>query len=231
MLSRRRGLQLWPTEWTTSLLDAFRQQMEIRKSLMELENNNMEIQIATSNNLLTITDRRRRKWRVERRKESVNKDESEKDSDSSESPPDTTETQEVAIARENLVALMAEQKKIHKEKALLERRFLELQDQARRLEELLPQRVSSEEQREVLGLLCKVHELECWRGRYLKPRRAQLRGFALWTAHQTLISTLMVNPRPLCYAPSTEGSLLSPKSGLPTAASKQAQMLSPLQPI
>uniref|UniRef100_A0A669AZL8 Kinesin-like protein n=1 Tax=Oreochromis niloticus TaxID=8128 RepID=A0A669AZL8_ORENI len=148
------------------LLDAFRQQMEIRKSLMELENNNMEIQIATSNNLLTITDweqersRRRRKWRAERRKESVNKDESEKDSDSSESPPDTTETQEVAIARENLVALMAEQKKIHKEKALLERRFLELRDQARRLEELLPRRVSSEEQREVLGLLCKVHELE-----------------------------------------------------------------------
>uniref|UniRef100_A0AAX7VUG6 Kinesin-like protein n=1 Tax=Astatotilapia calliptera TaxID=8154 RepID=A0AAX7VUG6_ASTCA len=148
------------------LLDAFRQQMQIRKSLMELENNNMEIQIATSNNLLTITDweqersRRRRKWRAERRKESVNKDESEKDSDSSESPPDTTETQEVAIARENLVALMAEQKKIHKEKALLERRFLELRDQARRLEELLPRRVSSEEQREVLGLLCKVHELE-----------------------------------------------------------------------
>lgn len=38
------------------LLDAFRQQMQIRKSLMELENNNMEIQIATSNNLLTITE-------------------------------------------------------------------------------------------------------------------------------------------------------------------------------
>lgn len=45
-------------------------------------------------------------------------------------------------------------------KALLERRFLELRDRARRLEELLPRRVSSEEQREVLGLLCKVHELE-----------------------------------------------------------------------
>lgn len=43
---------------------------------------------------------------------------------------------------------------------MLERRFLELQDYARRLEELLPRRVSSEEQREVLGLLCKVHELE-----------------------------------------------------------------------
>lgn len=60
--------------------------------------------------------KRRRKWRAERRKESVNKDESEKDSDSSESPPDSTETREVAVARENLVLLMAEQKKIQKQK-------------------------------------------------------------------------------------------------------------------
>uniref|UniRef100_UPI0037E94933 kinesin-like protein KIF19 n=1 Tax=Semicossyphus pulcher TaxID=241346 RepID=UPI0037E94933 len=148
------------------LLDAFRQQMEIRRSLMELENSNMEIQIDTSKHLLTIADweqersRRRRKWRAERRKESVNKDDSEKDSDSPESPPDSTETQQVAMARENLVTLMAEQKRINKQKALLERRFLELRERARRLEELLPRRVSSEEQREVLGLLCKVHELE-----------------------------------------------------------------------
>ncbi|KAK9530126.1 hypothetical protein VZT92_011651 [Zoarces viviparus] len=148
------------------LLDAFRQQMEIRRNLMELENSNMEVQIDTSKHLLTIADweqertRRRRKWRAERRKESVNKDESEKDSDSPESPPDSTETQQVAMARENLVTLMAEQKKIHKQKSLLERRFLELRDRARRLEELLPRRVSSEEQREVLCLLCKVHELE-----------------------------------------------------------------------
>ncbi|XP_041830906.1 kinesin-like protein KIF19 [Melanotaenia boesemani] len=148
------------------LLDAFRQQMEIRRSLMELENSSMEIQIDTSKHLLIIADweqersRRRRKWRAERRKESVNKDESEKDSDSSESPPDSTETQEVAVARENLVTLMAEQKKIQKQKGLLECRFLQLREQARRLEELLPRRVSSEEQHEVLGLLCKVHELE-----------------------------------------------------------------------
>lgn len=43
---------------------------------------------------------------------------------------------------------------------LLERRLVELRDQARRQEELLHRRVSSDEQREVLGLLCKVHELE-----------------------------------------------------------------------
>lgn len=63
--------------------------------------------------------KRRRKWRAERRKESVNKDESEKDSDSSDSPPDSTETQEVSLARENLVTLMAEQKKILKQKVRL----------------------------------------------------------------------------------------------------------------
>uniref|UniRef100_A0A8C1XBK8 Kinesin-like protein n=1 Tax=Cyprinus carpio TaxID=7962 RepID=A0A8C1XBK8_CYPCA len=148
------------------LIDAFRQQMDIRKRLMELDNSNMEIQIDTSKHLLTITDweqerfRRRKKWQGERRKESFSKDESEKDSDSPESLPDSTETQEVAIARENLVSLMAEQKKIQKQKAGLEQRLAELREKARRLEELLPRRVSSEEQREVLCLLCKVHELE-----------------------------------------------------------------------
>ncbi|XP_061787853.1 kinesin-like protein KIF19 [Nerophis lumbriciformis] len=148
------------------LLDAFRQQMEIRRNLMALENNNMEIQIDTSKQLLTIADwehersRRRRKWRAEKRKESTSKDDSEKDSDSLDSPPDSNVTEEVALARENLVALMTQQKKLHKQKAQLERKFLELRDKARHLEELLPRRVSSEEQREILGLLCKVHELE-----------------------------------------------------------------------
>lgn len=38
------------------LLHAFRQQMDIRKSLMELENSNMEIQIDKSKHLLIITE-------------------------------------------------------------------------------------------------------------------------------------------------------------------------------
>nr|XP_046210598.1 kinesin-like protein KIF19 [Oncorhynchus gorbuscha] len=148
------------------LLEAFRSQMEIRRSLMELDNSNMEIQMDTSKHLLTIADweqersRCRRKWRAERRKESSSKEESEKVFDCPESPPDSTETQEVAMAREKVVTLIAEQNKIREQKAFLERCFVELRERARRLEELLPCRVSSAEQREVLGLLCKVHELE-----------------------------------------------------------------------
>ncbi|RXN02170.1 Kinesin-like protein KIF19 [Acipenser ruthenus] len=148
------------------LIDAFHQQMEVRKSLMELENNNMEIQIDTSKHLLTIADweqersRRARKWRAEQRKESSSKEESEKDSDTSEEPFTGMETHEVAMARENLAALMSAKKKVRKQKVELERRFQEIRVRAQRLEEMLPQRVSSEEQREVLRLLCKVHELE-----------------------------------------------------------------------
>ncbi|XP_077482620.1 kinesin-like protein KIF19 isoform X2 [Stigmatopora argus] len=148
------------------LLGAFRQQMDIRRNLMELETSNTEIQLDASKQLLIIADweqersRRRHKWRAEKRKESASKDDSDKDSDSPESPPDVPETEEVGVARENLTALVMEQKKLQKQKALLERRFLEVRDQARHLEELLPRRVSSEDQREILGLLCKVHELE-----------------------------------------------------------------------
>ncbi|XP_041075643.1 kinesin-like protein KIF19 isoform X2 [Polyodon spathula] len=148
------------------LIDAFRQQMEVRKSLMELENNNMEIQIDTAKHLLTIADweqersRRARKWQAEQCKESSSKEESEKDSDTPEEPFVGMETQEVAMAKENLATLMSAKKKVRKQKVELERRFQEIRMRARQLEEMLPQWVSSEEQREVLGLLCKVHELE-----------------------------------------------------------------------
>lgn len=53
----------------------------------------------------------------------------------------------------------------------------------------------------------------------LKPRQPRLRGSVLWTARQTPTST--ITARPPCSAPCTEGSLLSPKSEAPTAASNQ----------
>lgn len=58
----------------------------------------------------------RRKWQAERKKESLKKEEGEKDSDSPESPPDSTETQEVRLARDHLVTLTTEQKKIQRQK-------------------------------------------------------------------------------------------------------------------
>uniref|UniRef100_A0AAV2IW67 Uncharacterized protein n=1 Tax=Knipowitschia caucasica TaxID=637954 RepID=A0AAV2IW67_KNICA len=55
---------------------------------------------------------------------------------------------------------MSEQKRIHRDKASFERRLAQLKVQTGRLEERLPHTVSCESQRQVLELLCKVHELE-----------------------------------------------------------------------
>ncbi|XP_013916825.1 PREDICTED: kinesin-like protein KIF19 isoform X3 [Thamnophis sirtalis] len=151
------------------LINTFREQMDVRRHLMELENNYMEIQIESSRHLLTIADweqektRRAQKWREEQRKESYNKDENEKDSDTGDELSDVPEPQEVAAAREHIAILLGEQDKLHKQKvskAELERRFWEIRQRGQRLEETLPWCISSEEQREVLSLLCKVHELE-----------------------------------------------------------------------
>ncbi|XP_031208434.1 kinesin-like protein KIF19 isoform X3 [Mastomys coucha] len=147
------------------LISAFHEQMDVRRRLLELENQAMEVQIDTSRHLLTIAgwehekSRRALKWREERRKESYTKDDSEKDSDTGDEP-DNLEPPEVAAARENIAALVGEQKKLRKEKLALEQRCRELRARGRRLEETLPRCISSEEQREVLSLLCRVHELE-----------------------------------------------------------------------
>lgn len=59
--------------------------------------------------------RRALKWREERRKESYTKEDSEKDSDTGDEP-DNLEPPEVASARENIAALVGEQKRLRKEK-------------------------------------------------------------------------------------------------------------------
>ncbi|XP_070596332.1 kinesin-like protein KIF19 [Erythrolamprus reginae] len=148
------------------LISNFREQMDVRRHLMELENNYTEMQIESSRHLLTIADweqekkRRAQKWREEQRKESYHKDDNEKDSDTGDELSDVPEPQEMAAAREHIAILLGEQDKHHKQKAELERRFWEIRQRGQRLEEALPWCISSEEQREVLSLLCKVHELE-----------------------------------------------------------------------
>nr|XP_034798710.1 kinesin-like protein KIF19 isoform X3 [Pan paniscus] len=148
------------------LASAFQEQMDVRRRLLELENRAMEVQIDTSRHLLTIAgwkhekSRRALKWREEQRKECYAKDDSEKDSDTGDDQPDILEPPEVAAARDSIAALVGEQKQLRKQKLALEQRCRELRARGRRLEETLPRRIGSEEQREVLSLLCRVHELE-----------------------------------------------------------------------
>ncbi|XP_032653137.1 kinesin-like protein KIF19 isoform X1 [Chelonoidis abingdonii] len=143
------------------LISAFQEQMDVQRQLMELENSYMEIQIESTRHLLTIAvwDQEKRR-RTQKCREELRKDKSGKDLDTGDEQPDAPEPQDVILARENIAALMGEQKKLRKQKAELEKQFKEIRQRGRRLEEVLPRRISSEEQREVLSLLCKVHELE-----------------------------------------------------------------------
>ncbi|XP_045346740.1 kinesin-like protein KIF19 isoform X2 [Leopardus geoffroyi] len=165
-LHSEQGEQAEMGQLREQLISAFQEQMDVRRQLLELENHAMEVQIDTSRHLLTIAgwehekSRRALKWREEQRKESYTKDDSEKDSDTGDDQPDTLEPLEVASARESIAALVGEQKKLRKQKLALEQRCRELRARGRRLEETLPRRIGSEEQREVLSLLCRVHELE-----------------------------------------------------------------------
>uniref|UniRef100_A0A8C6DSQ0 Kinesin-like protein n=1 Tax=Moschus moschiferus TaxID=68415 RepID=A0A8C6DSQ0_MOSMO len=172
------------------LISTFREQMDMRRCLLELENRGMELQMDTSRHLLTITSwkhkksRQALKWQEERQKESFTKDDTGKDLGTGDGQPDIQEPAEVVSARKSIATLLTEQKKLRKQKLALEQRCRELRARGRRLEETLPRRVRSEQQREALGLLCRVHELEL-RNAEMEPH-ALLRTSALRHCREVL---------------------------------------------
>ncbi|XP_075813018.1 kinesin-like protein KIF19 [Microtus pennsylvanicus] len=140
------------------LIGAFKEQMEMRRSLVELENTNIELHIDMSRHLLTIADWEREKTHPHANTEKSEKDEEPGDADGEE--VEASEPPEVALAREEVNLLLAEQQKTAALKAGLEQRLAHAKQKASQMEKLLPRQVTSEDQREVLQLLCRAHELE-----------------------------------------------------------------------
>ncbi|XP_067164738.1 kinesin-like protein KIF19 [Apteryx mantelli] len=154
-----------PGRLREELLGACREQEALRRLLLELEGTALHARLEASRHLLTLArwdqkTRRGRQRSEEGRKEPYGPGDSERDSDTGDDQSDVPEPPNVAAARESIVALMEEQSRLQERKAELERRFRESQQRARRLEEALPCWSGSEEQREVLGLLRRVHELQ-----------------------------------------------------------------------
>ncbi|XP_004776428.1 kinesin-like protein KIF19 [Mustela putorius furo] len=143
------------------LIGAFKEQLEMRRSLVELENTNIELHVDVSRHLLTIAD-----WEQEKTHEHVHRDRTpERDEEPAEADVDgdegeSSEPHEVALAREEVNMLLAEQRKTAALKAGLERRLANAKRKVSQLERLLPTQAVSEDQREVLRLLCRAHELE-----------------------------------------------------------------------
>ncbi|XP_070088670.1 kinesin-like protein KIF19 [Equus caballus] len=143
------------------LIGAFKEQLEMRRSLVELENTHMELHIDVSRHLLTIAD-----WERVKTQQHAHGDRTPaRDEEPAEANADTGEGEsmdphEVALAREEVNMLLAEQRKTAALKAGLEQRLADAKKKASQMEKLLPQQVVSEDQREVLRLLCRAHELE-----------------------------------------------------------------------
>ncbi|XP_053783005.1 kinesin-like protein KIF19 isoform X5 [Desmodus rotundus] len=146
------------------LVGAFEEQLEMRRSLLELENTSVGLHIAVSRHLLAVADWEREKTHHHAQDESPERDEQQEaevaDADRDGDEDVSAEPHEVTLAREEVNMLLAEQRKTVALKAGLEQRLASAQSKAAQLERLLPARALSEDQQEALRLLCRAQELE-----------------------------------------------------------------------
>ncbi|XP_075623438.1 kinesin-like protein KIF19 isoform X2 [Balearica regulorum gibbericeps] len=145
------------------LMGAFREQMEMRRSLMELENTNIELHVDTCRHLLTITDWERKKAQGACKYDEPaqeERDENAEEEDREAGITDSPEPHEVTVAREEINLLLAEQRKTAALKMELEQQLANAKEKASQMEEFFPRQITSEDQQEVLRLLCRAQQLE-----------------------------------------------------------------------
>ncbi|XP_071963099.1 kinesin-like protein KIF19 [Antedon mediterranea] len=162
------------------LTENFQKRMLTRQQLIELESHRFARAI-DSNKYISIVagfeQERTRKATHSKsdRKYSMRKDLDSDDNESLVSEP--MEPLEVTVAREEVAKLMAQQNHWKDRSQELQEKIKDSQEISIRLEAEMPKRVSSQEQREILQMLCKVHELEI--------ENMELKSFAL--LHQNVI--------------------------------------------
>ncbi|KAJ8319029.1 hypothetical protein KUTeg_004120 [Tegillarca granosa] len=160
--SKRQSDREEMTKLKEQLLISFKDQMELRRSLMELNNASMEISLETNRNQLIISD----KWTLTRYIWDVEKTKSGKNGDakaielSGAGSDDIPEPEDVKVAREELKVLHDEKHRTERVRNTVYKELDVAKQRTRKLEEMIPQRIDTEDQREILNLLCKVHQLE-----------------------------------------------------------------------
>ncbi|KAM6196751.1 kinesin-like protein KIF19 [Sarcoramphus papa] len=153
--------QVMNTLWA-QLMGAFREQMEMRRSLTELENTNVEQDIDTCRHLRTITDWEREKAQGACKHDKPakeEKDENAEEEDREVDIVDSPEPHEVTVAREEINLLLAEQCKTAGLKTELEQHLANAKEKPSQME-FFPIEITSEDQQEVRSLLCRAHEPE-----------------------------------------------------------------------
>ncbi|XP_071540664.1 kinesin-like protein KIF19 isoform X3 [Panulirus ornatus] len=148
------------------LLDMFREQMSLRSKLMDIDSNILALSMEFERQNLVVTE-----WETEKasrakiRSEPVKGPEGEEiiDMDTDKEKDDDSdddEPEEVTQAWEDLLYLQKEQQRYTEMREKVEQEIIEVKKQAKEMEEALPKTITTNEQRELLSLLCKVHELQ-----------------------------------------------------------------------
>ncbi|XP_012943320.1 kinesin-like protein KIF19 [Aplysia californica] len=155
------------THFKEQLLTSFKDQMELRRTLMELNNASMEISLETNRNQLVISEFQVDKSRQLRNRENTNMtdnklldEEKENSQPSGENVLEAPEPVEVQVARNELKVLHEEKHKTERVKTTVQRELDTARNKTHKLEEMIPVRISSADQQEILHLLCRVHQLE-----------------------------------------------------------------------
>ncbi|XP_072167698.1 kinesin-like protein KIF19 [Diadema setosum] len=153
------------------LITNFQAQMGIRQRLMDVEQETWELSMDAERYQAIVADFEQEKIRQHARDKahilsntSLDNREKEraleKDLEADISGFESPEPEEIVTARDSLTTAVLASKKKDSERKKLEKQLENVRQAATSLEEVLPKKITSEEQRELLEMLCKVHELE-----------------------------------------------------------------------
>ncbi|ESP03922.1 hypothetical protein LOTGIDRAFT_110046, partial [Lottia gigantea] len=141
------------------LLTCFKDQMELRRSLMEVQNNSMEVSLETNRNQLIVSEWDVEKARLQQKRENTQTTDNKFEEEVG-GFDDITEPEDVRVAREEMKVLHEEKYRTEKVRITIQHELENAKDKQKKLEEFIPIKVSSADQQEIIRQMCKVHELE-----------------------------------------------------------------------
>ncbi|KAK8390230.1 hypothetical protein O3P69_010137 [Scylla paramamosain] len=148
------------------LLEKFREQMFLRNKLIDIDSNILALSMELERQNLVVSEWEAERTRMERCRtehpkgphgeEIIDMDtDKEKDEDSEDDEPE-----EVTQAWEDLLYLQKEKQRYSEMRETVQQEMEEVKKCSQSIEETLPNTITNDEQKEIISLLCKVHELE-----------------------------------------------------------------------
>ncbi|XP_045115573.1 kinesin-like protein KIF19 isoform X2 [Portunus trituberculatus] len=148
------------------LLKNFSDQMLLRNKLIDIDSNILALSMELERQSLVVSEWEAERTRLERNRtehpkgplgeEIIDMDtDKERDEDSEDDEPE-----EVTQAWEDLLYLQKEKQRYSEMRERVEEEMAEVKKCSHSIEEDLPNTITNEEHKEIISLLCKVHELE-----------------------------------------------------------------------